>query len=249
MTALSSNNLREQVLSAGIEYFPADKTFYTDFQYKVELRPKFKGLGSVGGKRGCYIDISNPVKARTQLATFNTQMDRILSNAEHRQAICAYVDSLPSVSYKSRIGGENNLFYFRDSSAVMALVEQYGADITSVTGPISDEHAAAISKYSTVVRKTLYFNKFRYYIELSTSFLDSDITDHVVDFISNLPCETYRTINYRAALQPGKRYRRRANNVVLYLVDGEDYVYMKLLAGEHIKTSHEVILFSDVIGV
>ena len=245
-------------MSAGIKYIPADKSFYTDFQYKVELRPKFKGMGTIGGKRGCTIDVSNPSKARTQLTLFNAQMDKVLTNAEHRQAICEYVDNLQSVTYKSRIGGENNLFYFRDAAHVMAVLDQYGADIISVTGPINDKHAAVIDKCTTIMRDTLYFNKYRVYVEMSPDFViaGGEDAERLADFISDLPRESYRMMNYKAAIRKWAqgisnraqwyRVRSQPKKIGLHLCDVEDYVYLKLLIGEYIISSREVILFADV---
>lgn len=260
MTRLSLNNLREQVISAGIKYIPAEDYFYTDLLYKVELSPKFKGLGGTSGKRGCMVDISNPAKARTRLAEFNTEIDLILSNAEHRQNICAFVDSLESVVYKSRMGGENNLFYFRDAAPVQALMERYGADINSITGPINDTHIAAIDKNTVVMRDKLYFNKFGFYIELSnTPALFDGVSETVVDFLDTIPAGQHRVTNHRelmshpAASQfrhmrmPRARHIHPPRNILLYLANGEDYVFLKLMAGEHIRYNHEVMLFADLL--
>src|SRR6056297_3242854 len=103
MAVLNSAELREKVQGAGIKYLPSGQIFFQNFPYKVELSPKFKGLGSQR-RRGCQIDISNPERARAALNDFNQKMEKIISNVEHRREIQNYVGRLPQVEYKRRTG-------------------------------------------------------------------------------------------------------------------------------------------------
>lgn len=255
MTSLSLNNLREQVIEAGVVFTPADTVFYTDFPYKIELSPKFRGLGGVAGKRACTIQITNPVKARAKLAEFNDRMEKTISNVEYRQEICEFVAGLPNIQYKTRMGGENNLFYFRDPAMVMLVVERYKAVINCVTGPVNSAHALAIDKETIVMRQQLYFNKFRYYIEFDRTqeFVD-DCLPQVEEFLSNAAKGTsrHRGIHQlQVYYNPGTvwfSHRRMypPKTVVVYLTDPNDYVYLKLMAGHHVEHNHEVRLFDEL---
>ena len=146
MTKLSSLELVNKIELAGIKYVPADQIYYKVFPYKVELSPKFKGLGTVNGKRGCQIDVSRPAKARRELEAFNIKIEKVIENVEHREEIKLFVERLPAVEYKHRLGGENSLFYFRDAATVMTLIERYPSVINSVTGPINNEHENVFSE-------------------------------------------------------------------------------------------------------
>jgi len=272
MTKLSSADLRKRIIKAGIRYLPADQVFYRDYPYKVELSPKFKGLGGVSGKRGCQIDIADPVKARARLAEFNDMMEKIITNVEYRQEIRKYVARLPSVEFKTRMGGDNNLFYFRDPEVVMLVVERYNDVINSVTGPFNDNHKNTLEESSVVMRNRLYFNRFRYYIEFDREekFV-SDIAPKVLEYLKDLPSSTWRDYKLRSIIQfyydngyvnpsssatssvrwgPMRNARVKptfpARSVNIYLSDYQDYVFIKLLASEHIRSNHELVLFDEL---
>jgi hypothetical protein len=68
MMLLSSSEFHAQLTSAGVTFIPADTTYYTDFSYKVEFSPKFKGLGGITGDRYCTIKLGNPAKALADAA-------------------------------------------------------------------------------------------------------------------------------------------------------------------------------------
>jgi hypothetical protein len=288
MARLNSAELRERVVSAGVAYLPAEQVFYSNFPYKVELSPKFKGLGGVSGKRGCQIDVSDPVKARVKLDEFVDKMNKIFLNVECRNEIKEFVERLPRVEYKSRMGGENNLFYFRDPDFVMLLVEKYGDLINNVTGPISSEHEDVISESNIIMRDHLYYGRFRYLLEFN---YNQDFADRTAiqlkEYLAGLDPQTWRAhrldscINYyrhqfnrtspitngqpTVIMQraPAGRTRRTKNYPILsaamprsqaaphrriqiYLTDGNDYIYIKLLAAEHVMSNHEIVLFSEL---
>lgn len=275
MAKLSSSELREQISAAGIEYLPAEKVFYTNFPYKVELRPKHrgKGLGGIGGKRSCQIDISNPDKARLELAAFNDRIDKILSNVEYRNEMREFVARLPRVEYKTRMGGENNLFYFRDPELVMVVVNRYKDVINSVTGPINETHEDKIGERNVLMRERLYHNKFRYYLEFErcNEFV-INTAPRLLDVLNDMDPSTWRehklhslmkfyehhgTVNssfmppppgtsiFQPRSSPGRiAFPPRA--IILYLTDPQDYVYLKLLAAEHVKSNHELVLFDEL---
>jgi len=281
MTKLNSSELRALIEGAGIKYKPAPKIFYPKeggLPYKVELRPKHrgKGLGGVSGKRSCQIDITNPIKAREELAAFNDRMDKIISNVEYRREICNFVKRLPQVEYKTRMGGDNNLFYFRDPELVMVLVNRYHDVINSVTGPINDTHEERIGERNVQMRKTLYFNKYRYYLEFERS--DEFVTrtaPRLLEALNHIESGNWREHKLTSIIKfyeahgsiRGNRsatatiiggqpnvapaafnmpYSFPPRAVALYLVDPEDYVYLKLLAAEHIKSNHELVLFDEL---
>lgn len=256
-------------MAAGIIYLPADQVFYKSFPYKIELSPKFKGLGGVSGKKGCQIDIGNPIKARRELAAFNEHMEKILSNVEYRQEIREFVERLPKVQYKTRMGGENNLFYFRDPDIVMLVVNRYRDVINSVTGPINDEHEDVMDEINVIMRDNLYFNKFRYYIEFPSSegFVDGT-AQRIVEYLGTIEKSSWRdyklrsliefydingyvtasTPNRHPALSRGYVYNHSfpVSHVALYLTDPNDYIYLKLMAGEFVSKNHEVMLFNEL---
>jgi len=272
MTKLSSSDLRAKIESAGISYLPADQVFYSDFPYKVEMRSKHvgTGLGGSSGKRSCYIDIADPEKARRDLAAFNVRIETILKNVEYRNEIREFVNQLPNVEYKTRIGGDNNLFYFRDSNLVLALVEQYHDVITSVTGPINTKHENRINEKNVLTRNELYYNKFRYCIEFECS---NDFVEHSVprllQVLNDMDPNSYRekrisnTVRYYEAAKTFTHTRktilsglvpfakktaisRPQGSPLLYLADPHDYVYIKLLTAEHVASNHELVLFDEL---
>lgn len=282
MTKLSSSELRDLIIAAGIKYKPAPKIFYPKdggLPYKVELRPKHrgKGLGGVSGKKSCQIDIANPIKAREELAAFNERMDKIISNVEYRHEICEFVKRLPQVEYKTRMGGDNNLFYFRDPELVMVLVNRYKDVINSVTGPLNDEHAARVSERNVLMREKLYFNKYRYYLEFERS--DEFVlktAPRLLEALSTMDSDTWREHKLTSIIQfheihgslktssgnatatiiggpPNVApavfnvpYQFPPRAVAIYLSDPEDYVYLKLLTADHLKSSHELVLFDEL---
>ena len=277
------------MISAGVTYLPAEQVFYSNYPYKVELSPKFKGLGGVSGKRGCQIDVSDPDKARIKLEEFVDKMNKIFVNVECRKEIKEFVERLPRVEYKSRMGGENNLFYFRDPNIVLMLVERYAELINNVTGPISSEHEDVINESNVIMRDHLYYGRFRYLLEFTYS---QDFADRAAiqlkDYLKGLDPLTWRAhrldscINYyrhaanratantnstttimpRGGIRSGKTRRTRnlivraavyqhtksetKRRVQLYLTDGNDYIYIKLLAAEFVLSNHELVLFSEL---
>lgn len=272
---LSSADLRLQIFALGVEYLPADQIYYKNFPYKVELSPKFKGLGGVSGKKSCQIDIGNPVKARRELAKFNERMEKIISNVEYREEIREFVALLPDIEYETRMGGENNLFYFREPSTVLTVVERYKHVINSVTGPINTEHETAINERSVVMRDQLYYGRFRYMIQFdkSKAFVEN-VASRLIETLDDMDPTTWRAhklqsiINYigliglkvgqkksaRTLGVPMSSHKTRLTNplnfpprsVIVYLTDPQDYVYIKMMTSEYIVESHEVKLFSEL---
>jgi hypothetical protein len=253
MTRLSSSDLREQVVLAGVKYQPADTIFYSELPYKIELSPRFKGLGGVSGKRSCTINISNPVTARVKLAEFNDRMEKTICNVEYRQEICEFVARLPDVAYKTRMGGENSLFYFRDPELVILMVNRYKEVINSITGPLNSEHAKAIDKATIVLRDKLYFNKFRYYIEFAqTESFINNTWQQMSDFLQSIDTGKSRLLGiqdliyYHHGHNNTYGHRYKPPTVAVYLEDPNDYVYAKLIAGQHAISNHEVRLFTEI---
>lgn len=269
MTQLSSSNLYQHIRSAGITYIPADRIFYKTFPYKIELSPKFKGMGASTGKRGCQIDVSNPSKARVELATFNEKMDKILQNVEHRNEIKEFVSTLPVDTYKQRVGGENSLFYFSDFDAVSLICSKYTSVINSVTGPLNDAHAEIFAKSNIVMREQLYYKKFRYVLEFKTSKdFATNLAPTLLSTLDKMPTSTWRAYKLNTVFayyaddvtlsqNPYHHFMRSGGfnppsslsppaTSQIYLLDPQDYVYLKLMAGHYIKSSHEVKLFSEL---
>jgi hypothetical protein len=263
MTKLSLNEVKDKVIAAGVKYIPAAKYFYSDFPFKIELSPRFRGLGKTNGKRGCQIDISNPVKARHDLLQFNEKIEKLIHNVEHRTEIQAFVAGLSNVRYKARAGGENSIFYFVDPAIVLLIVGQYADVIASVTGPISKDHERTINASTVRLRDDLYFHKFRYYLEVAASpeFFE-DMAMNVGQLLDGMDPLTYRQKNLDNLIRhfnqpawpvpglttapPNSKYIRRPKSVIIYLSDPEDYVLLKLLAGEYLRNSFEIKLFSEL---
>jgi hypothetical protein len=278
MTKLSSANLCERVKAAGIRYLPADQVFYKIYPYKVELSPRFKGMGGVSGKRGCQIDISDPVRARQKLAEFNEMMNKVISNVEYRFSIREFVDRLPKVEYKSRMGGENNLFYLRDPEIVMILIDRYGDVINSVTGPVSEDHQETMDDRNIVMREKLYYDQYRYVLEFPFCEDFENTAKMILDYLHDLGPDRWRAsrlelcvkhFQHHAAngttspLATGQRIPKRRlgspmvqaavwrpaprlEKIHLYLSDPNDYIYIKMMAAEHVLSNHEVVLFSEL---
>lgn len=276
MVKLTSDELRERVIAAGMKYLPADQIFYKHYPYKVELSPKFKGLGGVSGKRGCQIDISDPVKARQKLAEFNEKMDRTLCNVEYRLEIKQFVERLPRAEFKTRMGGENNLFYFRDPELVMILVERYRDVINSVTGPINSEHQDVLDERNIVMREKLYYDRYRYVLEYKFCEEFVNTARQIIDYLKDLDAKSWRAHRLETCVRffeihsakttvarqhPSRIGTPMINSILhgqftsrswapekiqLYLADGNDYVYIKLLSAEHVVANHEVMLFDEL---
>lgn len=282
MVKLTSADLHEKVKSAGIKYLPADQKFYKVYPYKVELSPRFKGLGGVTGKRGCSIDISDPVKARQKLATFTNEVEMAISNVEYRQNIKNFIDELPEAEYHSRLGGENSLFYFRDPELVLIMIERYKDVINSVTGPVSANHSEVIEDRNVLMRESLYYGKFRFSLEFP--FEESFVTTAKMlrDYLETLNKSQWRASrldicishfeyhaangtqsprNRRSGWTSGSAARKlnptmihtaihrpfpRVERIFVYLADVNDYIYIKLLAGEFLLDSHEVMTFDEL---
>jgi hypothetical protein len=265
MTKLSSSDLKDQVEAAGIKYLPAASVFYTRFLYKVELSPKYsgRGVGGVSGKRGCMIDVANPKKARAELTAFNARMELTISNVEYRQEIRDFVATLPAVEYKTRMGGNNHLFYFRDPALVMLLINRYNTVINSVTGPLNTAHETTMSVHHTLPREKLYYNKFRYSIEFERSekFIAGNALT-LYETLQGMAPGTWRANHLESMLHSYATYQQimargagrkmfmaqpwTITTVIVYLEDPQDYVYLKLMTGEWIKSSHELVLFSEL---
>lgn len=273
MTRLSSSELKDRVISAGVKYLPADQVFYSHFPYKIELSPLFKGLGGVSGKRGCQIDISNPHKARADLDAFNERMEKILRNVEYRDEIKRFVATLPEIEYKTRMGGENNLFYFREPELVIQVVERYKSVINSVTGPINAEHQEVFNERNIIMRDKLYYNQYRYVLEfIGTNAFAEKGAPQLLEVLEALPVGSWRAHKLKSTIAffkhhgtltnvkpfhmwtPQPKYGRINRQpysypkraVVVYLSDPETYVYIKLMAGEYITSNHEVMLFDEL---
>jgi 5'-3' exonuclease len=255
MMSLFSSDLQTQLTAAGITFIPADSIYYTDFFYKVELSPKFEGLGGTTGDRYCTIKLGNPEKALALAAEFKDKIEKLVANIEYRQEICDFISSMPEVEYKSCIGGENNLFYFRDAASVMAVVDRYKSAINRVTGPINSAHTEVIGKDTIVLRNKLYHNKFRYYIEFTHSqdFVDNSL-EILDELLNNLSQGSWRDLGLKQLLRfyeqkiPIQRYRMRLppKTVAVYFEHQDDYIYAKLLTAEYVVSNHEVKLFTEL---
>ena len=256
MMPLSSSEFQTQLTSAGVTFIPADSTYYTDFSYKVEFSPKFKGLGGIIGDRYCTIKLGNPAKALADATEFTAKIEKLVANIEYRQEIRDFIESIPITEYKTRAGGENNLFYFNDMATVMKVVDRYKDKINSVTGPLNSAHTAVIGKDTIVLRNKLYHNKFRYYIEFSRSqeFVDN-ISKTLDEFLTSMPQGSLRhlglkqLIRFHEQFDSGRRYRSPITppkTVAVYFEHQDDYIYAKLLTGEYIVSNHEVRLFSEL---
>lgn len=252
MAKLSSSELKDFVKSAGIKYIPADQIFYRDFPYKVELSPKFKGLGGVSGKRGCQIDIADPVKGRARLVEFTEKMHKIFSNVEYRQEIQEFVKQLPATEYKTRMGGENNLFYFRDAQPVITLIDRYKTVINSVTGPLNTGHENTFDEGNIIMRDKLYFSCYRYMIEFPfrEDFVETAelILEHLNSSDSKWRANRLKTVInfYDNYMNLPPWFSSPNDKIQLYLEDGNDYVYIKLLAAEYVLKNHKVVLFDEL---
>jgi hypothetical protein len=261
--SLSLNELQTQLTSAGVSFIPADSNYYTDFLYKIEFSPKFTGLGGITGDRYCTIKLGNPAKALTDAAEFTNKIEKLVANIAYRQEICDFIESMPETEYKSRTGGENYLFYFRDMVTVTKVVDRYKDMINSVTGPINSAHTAVIGKNTIVLRNKLYHNKFRYYIEFTHNpeFLDN-ISEPLVELLNTLPQGAWRSLGLKQLIiyhkestsgahtfrnfAPTFRRFRPPKTVAVYFKHQDDYIYAKLLSGEYILSNHEVQLFSEL---
>lgn len=259
MAKLSSDKLREQVLAAGVKYLPADQVFYTHYPYKVELSPKFKGLGGVSGKRGCQIDISDPAKGRQKLAEFNELMNKIFSNVEYRKEIREFVERLPKVEYKTRMGGENNLFYFRDPEIVLILVERYRDIINAITGPLNSEHQEVMDERNILMREKLYYDRYRYVLEFK--FCEEFVltAKQILDVLHGMAEKSWRAHRLETCIKFYEFHAKQTrltraltapqwspDKIQLYLTDGNDYIYIKLLSAEFVTSNHELMLFSEL---
>tara|TARA_R110000851_G_scaffold252842_1_gene405303 strand:- start:270 stop:1040 length:771 start_codon:yes stop_codon:yes gene_type:complete len=256
MTKLSSGDLKDYVFKAGIQYLPALKTFYKNFLYKVELRPKHtgKGIGGVSGKRSCIIDIANPEKARTELLAFNNRMELIISNVEYRQEICDFVARLPSVEYKTRMGGNNHLFYFNDPEHVKVLVDRYKEVVSSVTGPINTGHEECINKNNILPREKLYYGRFRYCLEIESSKeFAINVGAELTAVLDSMPPGTWRAHQLKRTMAYYTQTTRwpasrPSTSVIIYISDPEDFVYIKLVTAEYVKSNHELVLVDELTG-
>jgi len=263
MATSSSAELKTQVESAGIAYLPAEQVFYKEFPYKVELSPKFKGLGGVRGKRSCMIDITDPVKGREQLEEFNQKMEKIFKNVEHRNEIREYVSHLPDTEFKARMGGENSLFYFKYPKTVLVLVEKYSDVINSVTGPISSEHENVFRETNLITRTKLYYNHYRYFLEFPFREDFYDTAQEIYNYLKNLPHKKWRGNRLESCIRhyetiKGTHHKvniirsfpfghvRSGDKIQLYLEDGNDFIYIKMMAAEKVLSSHEVVLVDEL---
>lgn len=262
MVKSNSANLKEKLEKAGIKYIPGDQLFYKRFPYKVELSPIFKGLGGKTGVRGCKIDVRDPEKSRKKLAEFNYEMERLFRNVEYRNEICQFVENLPHAEYKARMGGENNLFYIRDPKIVWVLVEHYKDAIKSVTGPVSSEHESTFGEKHIVMREKLYYNRYRYYMDFRYCEEFVETAKLMLEYLNTLEYKSWRANRLNSCIN-FYEYHKIAQNIniwrnsplrsinqgekiYLYLEDGEAFVYLKILAGEHLISSHEVVLFDEL---
>jgi hypothetical protein len=262
MAKLYSSNIAEEIAAAGIAYLPADQIYYSKFMYKVELSPVFKGLG-LTRQSTCRIDITDPAKARQRLEEFvDTTTNKIL-NAEKRLDILSWVDRLPDVEYKRRVGGENSIFYFRSADSVLALCKEFPSLINSVTGPISKSHQEAFNNdCNTVMRETLYYKRFRYRITLTCSHeFYEQCGNNLIKWLNSVDNTRWksqrlrlmqdhlasRAANPRLAVHLSRaRNSKVSNPITLFLEHPEDFVYVKLITGGYAIQTQEVVLFSEL---
>lgn len=266
MATLNSAELAELIKAAGIVYLPVDQIFYKDYPYKVELSPKFKGL-DFQRKVGVMIDTRYPDRARQRMREFEDRLEKIIQNVEKRDEVIQFVTRMPTGSFKRRTGGENSLFYFKETASVVTLIETYPELIKSVSGPINQAHQNVISSDKNVMtRETLYYGKYRYQI----TFVDSEdfvktVLDDILNFLAQREPGSWRerrltTLKgyyeyWNSKIQQGYSLTSttrqagtiwRPRNAAIYLEDPEDYVYIKMLASEFIVSSQEIILLDEL---
>ncbi len=182
----------------------------------------------------------------------------LVQNIEHRQLILEYVERLPNVEYKRRLGGENSLFYFSNPHLVLLLCEKYGAGtVNSVTGPINSEHEDVHSGSENIItRKGLYYNKFRYCVRFKSTerfVTDPNGMSRIQDVLGSISTEAWRTHSFESVQNYWSRQKPFANRWIsapaapsVYLTSPHDYVYLKLVGGEYVEANHEIVLFDEL---
>jgi hypothetical protein len=181
-------------------------------------------------------------------------MELIISNVEYRQEICEFVARLPNVEYKTRMGGNNHLFYFHDPLLVKLLVDRYNKVISSVTGPINTGHEECINTHNIRTREKLYYGKFRYYLEIESSeeFV-KDVGTELTAVLDSMPSTTWRAHQLKRTMAYYARTTRwprppPGTSVIIYVSDPEDFVYIKLMTAEYVKSNHELVLVDELTG-
>jgi hypothetical protein len=255
MTKLSSTDLVDALSKKGIEYLPSKQIYYERFPYRVTMNPAIPGLGT-SRTMAARIDVTSPERAKQKLEEFVDRIHNGITNAEKRLEMIDWIDRLPDVEYKKRMGGENQLFYFCNPDLVLAMVTQFSSLVESVTGPLNDAHQEHLSSDDdkVVFRSTLYYKKYRYRITFqeSSKFYE-DCCDELITHLEMLDRKTWKESKLYACrkyYQFNKNSTRSTypfrpspmkNPITIYLTDHDQYIYIKLLASEHIIESHKVI--------
>lgn len=193
MAILNSAEIHQKLVSAGVNYIPAEQSFYKKYAYKIEISPPFNDVGSSIGKRGIQIDVSDPVRGRVKINEFNIKLEKIFQNVEFRNEFKKYLlDNIPVNDYKSRLGGENLLVYLDNSDYLFMLYEIYASQIKSITGPINKSHQNIIDNKHVILRDKLYFGNFRYQLEFQ--FCEEFLSDakKIQEILLSMPKTAWR---------------------------------------------------------
>lgn len=248
MTKLSSIDLYKQVTNEGVEYLPSDRQFFNTYPWKIIIKPKYPDAG-FGGTAACYLSLRNEKDALKKLNEFSKRVKRTIKNIQQKEAIR---ESLNGFNEKIRWNSEcqRTTLYIKTADDVAWFFERHKNDINSIFGPIGDKHEDELGELNKIVRDRLYYDRYRYKLifECSSAFLKKCYPSIQKD-LNDLDKKAFRWCSLDWA-QSMKRYRPSFHfdhqNIILFLEDSNDYVYLKLFATDFIKSSHEVILYDEL---
>lgn len=198
-------------------------------------------------------------KDRTELRKFMTDLGLEFKTLEST----TWVDSVPNPSPRRGWSAPTYLYvkdnfltvYFKDASVLDKLLadKKFGPMITYVEKPFSEGHLEALEVERMVVRKTLWWDRYRYAARMKSvpaayagysPFKVNPLKDEIRDWIQEQlikACKRVEGVDYK--LNESGYY---ATTIHLYFVHAQDAMMFRLAFGQHIKHNERIKLMSEL---
>jgi hypothetical protein len=258
---LNLAELQEFVKGRGIKFLPAKNTYYDKYLYKVVVDlPCSLGNVSPTTRQFISIDIRKTDYAKAELQKFYERTMNAIDAYGELTVLRTTIESTLTAPYYRSASDGCLIFYVREASQIVQLIEMTGVTVHTVTGPITESHATAVQESNVITREKLFYEKYRYVIDfrLNTDFSKNDFPQ-LLGHLETLDKDTWKFPKMQFVVRHSQSSHGHyhsshgyshwiggSENVQLYLEDGNDFVYLKMMVPENIAKSREVKLWSEL---
>lgn len=249
MTKLTLSDIKNCVAEKNISFEPVNCKFYKKYSYKIEFKNKHQDIKFTSRRRHLYLDLDDLKSCKSSLASFNKDIDKAIENREYSTKLKNNLAQFSQIRYNW--GFSRNIIYIENPETVLEILEKFCHDIKTVSIFI-DESELGKNNNNIVLRKSLFYQKYRFCLEFKLDFEDAlKIKDYLMTLDKNSWTERRLSIilkyhEFHSRFNVQNQYYAPNDICRVFLENKEDYIYLKILAGECVKSSTEIVLNSEL---